>query len=166
MKKIKDVWLNYCSYILFAAITLLSFSCAVDTNEDMALGENVQNKPYAKYTLEGEVVNQKGKAVPNIRIIIGELERREYVEWMFLPNTTYTNDSGEFYYSNENASPPNRLRIIYQDIDRYGNIGIYKTDSLDLNMDNLEGGNGLWYAGEALRKVKIILEEKKNEENK
>ena len=76
----------------------------------------------------------------------------------------YSDANGEFSYLNNYAWPNSKLRVKYRAVDRNGNIGIYETGSVDVDMGELTGGTGLWYEGESSKEITITLKEKQPEE--
>ncbi|NDV57603.1 radical SAM-associated putative lipoprotein [Bacteroides sp. 519] len=160
MKTNREVWLKCYNYLLIGVLALLGFSCATDSVDGLV----EYGQPHAKYALKGKVINSKQEKVPNIQLIIGEVYKSSYTEWTYKPDTLFSDANGEFSYLNNYAWPNSKLRVKYRAVDRNGNIGIYKTDSVDVDMGRLEGGTDSWYEGEASKKITIILEEKETKE--
>lgn len=85
------------------------------------------------------------------RVIVKSVEKDA-----MLPDTLYTEETGEYLFKDDSAWPKMTYRVVCEDPD-----GIYKADSVDVKMTPT-GGDGNWYGGSDSKEVNFKLTKKKD----
>lgn len=122
-------------------------------------GESVEEygMPYVTYKLKGKVVNEEETPVRGIQLIVREADRIYGIPG----DTLYSDAAGEFFCE-KTVFPKSNLKVIYKDLREQSTV--YKTDSVEVNMENTPVRSGRWYSGEFSKEITIKLEEKKTDE--
>ena len=144
MIKYQLTLLKAVNWMLAGLLTMLGFSVASCDETAVEYGT-----PHAEYEVKGKVTDQSGEPIPGIEVRYGMIyrpmadpeERRDVYE------TSRTGVDGR-YQATFSAFPQRKMRIIATDVDGPEN-GSYQTDSVDVEIDPLEGGKGSWYEGKA-----------------
>lgn len=158
MKMSKKTWLNNCIWLLSCLVAFGGLAgCMADADNP---GESAieSELPYAKYEIKGQVENIRKEKLSNIQVVVKQLRMTSYNEWLNETDTLYTDRRGEFHYIDEHALAGTKCRVICNDIGKNGTNVVYKTDSINVEMDDATNGED-WYRGEVYREVTIILNE-------
>lgn len=159
MKNLQKNWIKVYNYFLVAILGLLGFS-GCDKVEEFAPEYGM---PHAKYELKGKVINSRKGLLSDMQVVVGEIENRELLKYVYYRDTLYTDSKGEFFYKDDYAWPGSKLRAKFTGIQKNGEISIYKPDSIDVDMGELTGASGNWYEGKASKEVTINVKEKEQE---
>ena len=149
MKKVKNVWLRCSAWLLNSILLLLGFS-SCDSN-----GSGMYGTPYATYSLKGKVVDAQKQSIPDIEVKI-KIGRGGDYHSQIAP--LKTNASGEFSFK-ENLTIDGKFRLVARDVDGTAN-GSFKSDSIEITMDKLSGGDGSWLQGSASKEDIVITLQK------
>ena len=136
MNRTNHFFLTFTNKILAGLLSLLGFSLAACDK----IGADEYGCPYADYEIKGKVVDENGKAINGIQVIIPDpFGNEEYTH----RDTLITNSAGEFV-----ARPV---------------VTTFGTD-ITFKIEDLTGGNDEWNYGNAQKNVTIKM--KQTVENK
>lgn len=138
--------------LLTGVLALLGFSLQGCSDDEPLL---MYGTPTATHRIKGKVVDSENKSqgLSNIQVVIIPGSEGYYAD------TLYTDRTGEFSYDRGGGTRKKR-RIIYEDTQN----GIFKKDSLDIELQQVEKGEG-WYQGVYEAEAMIEMEKKGEEEN-
>lgn len=149
MKKLRNQWLKCFNYLLSGVLLLLGLTSCLE-EEDGKYATVEYGIRYSKFAIKGKVVNEEKLAVPDIQLIVkGVIRNTSYSEYPLFIDTLYSDTSGEFEFKEAHDSPDIKYRIVHRDIDKEGNIRIYKTDTARVDMPDPATG---------IATVEIVLE--------
>ena len=131
MNRTNHFFLTFTNKILAGLLSLLGFSLAACDK----IGADEYGCPYADYEIKGKVVDDNGKAINGIQVIIPDpFGNEEYTH----RDTLITNRAGEFV-----ARPV---------------VTTFGTD-ITFKKEDLTGGNGEWNYGNAQKNVTIKMKQ-------
>jgi putative lipoprotein (rSAM/lipoprotein system) len=141
------------NWVLAGILSVLGFS---GCNKE-EFGPDEYGTPYASYTFRGQVTNEAGNTVKNIKIEIMEGQSGYYNA---IQNPILSNDDGSYYVSIE-TFPTDEFRIVFSDIDGTTN-GSYQNDTIPvkINKGDYSEGNGNWNYGSVEKEINQVLKEK------
>lgn len=159
MENIYRFILKGSNWILAGLLFMLGFnvvSCGV---------EDEYGSPYAEFRVKGKVTDMNGNPIGGVGITLKSTDDNKNLYplagdyEMVMPPLTQEDGSYDITF---NSFPEHSLRIIAEDIDGPEN-GPFKTDSIDVEVGDLEGGKS-WYMGKAqVNAPDIKLKEEKEE---
>ncbi|MDL2289784.1 radical SAM-associated putative lipoprotein [Paludibacteraceae bacterium OttesenSCG-928-F17] len=122
--------------------------------------------PHADFEIKGTIIDKENNsAISNIRII--RQTTREDTENYGYPDTTYTNDAGNFSFKfSEFSSNSADFSLTIEDIDGIENGGEFEEKTIEASFtksDQVRKKDG-WYEGGFLKKYTIELEQKETQE--
>lgn len=175
MKKLKQLWNRGMSYLLSTLLACLGFASC-----DSEKGENpmicMYGTPTATFAIKGKVVNESGKALSGIQVVVPSLEFGFVSRPGVIPDhpngtlplrdTLYTTDDGQFVWHGGAFNYDTvRYHLQFNDIRPVEDAPLYLPDSLKVTFlaTELKNGDGAWNRGYAEKKVEITLKEKKDE---
>ncbi|MDD2594689.1 MAG: radical SAM-associated putative lipoprotein [Bacteroidales bacterium] len=155
--KYKNVGVKGFSWFIFMILALSAISGCFYFDVDYPIGDS---SPIANYRITGNVSDENGNPIDNIRIVIGELYRNTQTNSAILyrPDTLYSDASG-FYMFSRDSVYVNGFRIIAKDIDGSANGGEFENDTVDVsNFQYIKDSNSsnIWYKGMAITENKNI----------
>lgn len=157
MDKTYRFYLSISNKILAGLLTLLGFSNTSCSPVDE------YGSPYATYEIKGKVVNEKGTAIPDIQVIIPAPDADNEEDQFFYRDTLSTNSSGEFNKQIGYGSfgEDVTFKIATKDIDGEANGGLFEDTVTDIafKKEDLKGGDGNWYFGNAKKDVTITMKQ-------
>ncbi|WP_278625143.1 radical SAM-associated putative lipoprotein [Parabacteroides gordonii] len=155
MDKTYRFYLSISNKILAGLLALLGFSNTSCSPVDE------YGSPYATYEIKGKVVNEKGTAIPDMQVIIPAPDADNEEDQFMYRDTLLTNSTGEFNKRLEVSSFGEDItfKIATQDIDGEANGGLFEDTVTEVafKKDDLKGGDGNWYAGNAKKDVTITM---------
>lgn len=156
MDKTYRFYLSISNKILAGLLTLLGLS-TTSCGSECEYGS-----PYATYDIKGKVVNEKGTAIPDMQVIIPAPDADNEEDLFVYRDTLLTNSTGEFNKRLEVGSFGEDItfKIATQDIDGEANGGLFEDTITEVafKKEDLKGGDGNWYAGNARKDVTITME--------
>lgn len=155
MGKTKKTWFTCFNALLSGILVLLGFAGCDKVFE----GRVEYGTPHAKYTLKAKVQNEKKQNLQGVKVLVKELHA-DKTAVAYGKDTLMTDVNGEITYEDSYAWPGTKFRVVHKDP-----TGVYKTDSVDVDMGELKEGKGNWYEGHAEKEITIILKEKIQEED-
>lgn len=157
MNKTYRFYLAVSNKILAGLLTLLglsTISCG---------GECEYGSPYTSYEIKGKVVNEKGTAIPDMQVIIPAPDADNEEDQFMYRDTLLTNSTGEFNKQLEVGSfgEDVTFKIATKDIDGEANGGLFEDTVTEVafKKEDLKGGDGNWYAGNARKDVTITMKQ-------
>ena len=122
--------------------------------------------PYADFEIKGTIIDKENNsAISNIRII--RQTTREDTENYGYPDTTFTNDAGNFSFKfDELSSNSADFNLTIEDIDGIENGGEFEGRTIDgsfTKSDQVKKDKG-WYKGGFLKEYTLDLEQKETQE--
>ena len=129
MKQIKKyLTMKWCAMIsaLLGALGFAATGCGDD-----AYDADLYGQPYAKFKIDGAVLNEEGKGVEGVKVYV----QRHYGD------TATTDQNGKYAFNANNLGGYRLLWVMAEDPS-----GVYAADSVGLS-PQYEGGDGDWYAG-------------------
>lgn len=155
MDKTYRFYLSISNKILAGLLTLLGLS-TTSCGSECEYGS-----PYATYDIKGKVVNEKGTAIPDMQVIIPAPDTDNEEDLFVYRDTLLTNSTGEFNKRLEVGSFGEDItfKIATQDIDGEANGGLFEDTVTEVafKKEDLKGGDGNWYAGNAKKDVTITM---------
>jgi hypothetical protein len=119
--------------------------------------------PTADWTVRGKVLDEQGKGVPGLQVILGNrYDNSEGViyDQNYWPLDTLTTGTDGTYQVDQGGFPINQLQVDIHDIDGEQNGGEYADVTLIVKDFEFEDGKG-WYEGHAEINVPDIVVKKK-----
>lgn len=154
MNRTNHFFLTFTNKILAGLLSLLGFSLAACDK----IGADEYGCPYADYEIKGKVVDDNGKTINGIQVIIPDpFGNEEYTH----RDTLITNSAGEF-----DARPvvttfgtDITFKITTKDIDGTDNGGAFEETITEVpfKKEDLKGGSGSWNYGSAQKEVTITM---------
>ena len=143
------------NWILAGLLSLLGFSVTSCGATDE------YGSPYAEYELKGKVTDMNGDPIQGIEINYGGIYKNvlspSHISEIYKSPQTQKDGSYDIKFED---SPMGIVRIIAKDIDGPEN-GSFETDSIDVKIEEFEGGKS-WFHGKAKVNIPDIkLKEKK-----
>ena len=143
------------NWILAGLLSLLGFSVTSCGATDE------YGSPYAEYELKGKVTDMNGDPIQGIEINYGGIYNNvlspSHISEIYKSPQTQKDGSYDIKFED---SPMGIVRIIAKDIDGPEN-GSFETDSIDVKIEEFEGGKS-WFHGKAKVSIPDIkLKEKK-----
>lgn len=155
MDKTYRFYLSISNKILAGLLTLLGLS-TTSCGSECEYGS-----PYATYDIKGKVVNEKGTAIPDMQVIIPAPDTDNEEDLFVYRDTLLTNSTGEFNKRLEVGSFGEDItfKIAIQDIDGEANGGLFEDTVTEVTFkkEDLKGGDGNWYAGNAKKDITITM---------
>ena len=155
MDKTYRFYLSTSNKILAGLLTLLGLS-TTSCGSECEYGS-----PYATYDIKGKVVNEKGTAIPDMQVIIPAPDTDNEEDLFVYRDTLLTNSTGEFNKRLEVGSFGEDItfKIATQDIDGEANGGLFEDTVTEVafKKEDLKGGDGNWYSGNAKKDVTITM---------
>lgn len=155
MDKTYRFYLSISNKILAGLLTLLGLS-TTSCGSECEYGS-----PYATYDIKGKVVNEKGTAIPDMQVIIPAPDADNEEDQFMYRDTLLTNSTGEFNKRLEVGSFGEDItfKIATQDIDGEANGGLFEDTVTEVafKKEDLKGGDGNWYAGNAKKDITITM---------
>ena len=137
------IWINSLIGAILSLLGIGTFSCGMYAC------------PYADLTLDGAVMDEKGKPLPGIQVVHrygwGDGAGTQY--WQPHADTLYTNDEGQFHRYVQRDFPNEYHMVIANDL-----TGKYESDSI-FSKVTYAGGHG-WYRGKAYITNVFLLKKK------
>lgn len=157
MDKTYRFYLSISNKILAGLLTLLGLS-TTSCGSECEYGS-----PYATYDIKGKVVNEKGTAIPDMQVIIPAPDTDNEEDLFVYRDTLLTNSTGEFNKRLEVGSFGEDItfKIATQDIDGEANGGLFEDTVTEVafKKEDLKGGDGNWYSGNAKKDVTITMKQ-------
>lgn len=157
MDKTYRFYLSISNKILAGLLTLLGLS-TTSCGSECEYGS-----PYATYDIKGKVVNEKGTAIPDMQVIIPAPDADNEEDLFVYRDTLLTNSTGEFNKRLEVGSFGEDItfKIATQDIDGEANGGLFEDTVTEVafKKEDLKGGDGNWYSGNAKKDVTITMKQ-------
>ncbi len=141
-------------------VTLLSFIAFVTGCENSIFPAAEYGMPHAHYNINGTVKSKSDqKPVQKIRVLI----ENENVNTLY-QDTFYTDSKGKFAVQYTEFPEEQSWHIRFQDVDGIENGSFSDKDtSIVFKPNELSGGDGDWYEGEATKSFTVFLEKKDND---
>lgn len=156
MNGIKHLLLSGTNKLLAGLLSLLGFSLAAC--DKMSTEE--YGCPHATFEIKGKVINEQGKAIPNIQVVIPDpfAEEEDY----FVYRDTLTTNSGGIFNAQLGFPYFGRdaiFKVKTEDIDGEANSGLFeeKTTEVAFKESDLKGASGNWNQGSARKEVTITM---------
>lgn len=125
----KFLTVKWCA-MLSSLLAMLGFAACGDGKNDI-LGPDLYGQPYAKFKVEGAVLNEDGKGIENVKVYV----REHYGD------TAVTDQQGKFEFNSTDIFPMRDFWVMAKDTKDN-----YETDSVNITT-NFEGGDGDWFSG-------------------
>lgn len=156
MNRTNHFFLTFTNKILAGLLSLLGFSLAACDK----IGADEYGCPYADYEIKGKVVDENGKAINGIQVIIPDpFGNEEYTH----RDTLITNSAGEFVARPVVTTFGTNItfKITTKDIDGTDNGGAFEETITEVafKKEDLTGGNGEWNYGNAQKNVTIKMKQ-------
>ena len=130
MNRIKNFFTAKWCALISALLGMLGFAACGDNNDFN--GSLLYGQPYAKFKVEGAVLNEDGSSVQGARVYVKE----------HYGDTTKTAQDGKFTFNAESICPYNYFWVMVEDPS-----GVYEKDSVKIDA-KFKGGDGdMWYNG-------------------
>lgn len=120
--------------------------------------------PTADWTVKGKVIDEQGKGVPGLQVILGnryEDSAEVIYDQNYWPLDTLTTGTDGMYGVDRGGFPINRLQVDIHDIDGEENGGEYADVTLIIKDFEFKDGDRSWYEGHAEINVPDIVVKKK-----
>lgn len=157
MIKAYHFYLSVTNKVLAGILTLLGFSM-VSCNTEEEYGS-----PYAEYEIKGKVVNEEGKAIPGIQVVLTETPSYTSSSYAYC-DTLQSGNKGEFNRNVGIHSVGNdqKFELRAKDIDGEDNGGLFEEETTEVlfKKEDLKGASGNWYYGKATKEVTIVMKNK------
>lgn len=157
MNKAYHFYLSVTNKVLAGILTLLGFSM-VSCNTEEEYGS-----PYAEYEIKGKVVNEEGKAIPGIQVVLIETPSNIHSSYAFC-DTLQSGSKGEFnkHIDILPVGYEQKFELRAKDIDGEDNGGLFEEETTELlfKKEDLKGASGNWYYGKATKEVTIVMKNK------
>lgn len=138
MDKAYHFYLSATNKILTGILMLLGFSM-ISCNHDDEYGS-----PYSTYEIKGKVVDEDGKAIPGIQVVL--IGTPSDITSSYMPCDTLQSDNkGEFHQNCEipfGGYEP-KWEIITKDIDGEQNGGLFEEKSTEVTISKKDMGEGM-----------------------
>ena len=145
MNRIKTfITAKWCA-LISALLGMLGFAACGDNNE--TYGPDLYGQPYAKFKVEGAVLNEEGTSVQSVKV---------YVKGHY-GDTTTTAQDGKFIIDAKSIWPYLSFWVMAED-----QSGIYEKDSVKIE-PKYEGGDHDWYSGSYSTTHNFTLKKKESE---
>lgn len=158
MDKAYHLLLSCTNKLLAGLLTLLGFSLASCEK----WGACEYGSPYAEYEIKGKVMNEAGETIPDIQVIIPDLNSKVDGQYLY-GDTLKTNNGGEFNAKIGLTSFGEAVtfKVITKDIDGEKNGGLFedKETEVAFKEEDLKGKSGNWYFGKAEKEVSITIKQ-------
>jgi len=141
-------------------------SCSEINNEDDPFKGMVAmyGTPSAQYSVKGKVVDEKGKAIQGLQVILGSRYYNSggviYDQNYFPIDTLTTDSNGIYQFDSGTVFPVQNLEVDVNDIDGTAGGGEFNSATTVVKDIEYKGGSG-WYRGKADIKVPDIKLKKK-----
>lgn len=148
MKKFYRSFIKGTNWALAGLMGLLGFACSDDSH----MAE--YGTPLATYKISGYVTNEKGEAVPDIKIEAVTSDR-------VADSPVLSSGSGHYSVVAASIGRSEQVDLFVSDIDKEAN-GLYQNDTIRVVINSEDyyfEGDG-WNRGEAAKQVNIVLKEK------
>lgn len=154
MNRTNHFFLTFTNKILAGLLSLLGFSLAACDK----IGADEYGCPYADYEIKGKVVDDNGKAINGIQVIIPDpFGNEEYTH----RDTLITNSAGEFIARPVVTTFDTDItfKITTKDIDGTDNGGAFEETITEVvfKKEDLTEGSGSWNYGSAQKEVTITM---------
>ena len=147
--------------VLTALLSMLGFSCSLNEPDEYGPIIAEYGAPYAGYIIKGQVTDEAGTPIQNIKTSLKTIEQFDNERYVFGMDSVQSDGSGAYllkYVGMQNRG----LKIIVEDIDGEGNGGEFLSDTLDIDYNKAvqtKEGKG-WYQGAYEIKQDVKLKKK------
>ena len=146
MNKIKQfITAKWCAMIS-ALLGMLGFAACGDNNE--TYGPDLYGQPYAKFKVEGAVLNEECTSVKSVKVYVKE----------HYGDTATTAQDGKFIFNAEDIVSASFFWVMAED-----QSGIYEKDSAKIDAKYEGGDNDMWNSGSYSTTHNFTLKKKESE---
>ena len=144
--RINRIW----RFLASTALGLLGFSSC----EWLGIGVCMYGEPHADFKAIGTVTDNSGKPVEGIRVAVQQHRHYENSESVIYDqndwydnDTLFTDSNGKYELVRSVFSAPNRVTIVFEDIDGEENGGEFEKAEVNPKVNQTKKGDKSWYGG-------------------
>ncbi len=169
MKKWNRRFVKGTNWALAGLLSLLGFSCSKENGGEMPLE---YGSPYATFSVSGKVMDESGKVLSGICVIVPDVVHVTASKASFVPSqpshrvpvrdTTYTSSKGTFEYT-YNGFPTDTVLVNmqFEDVSRHP---VYEKQERTAVFVSSEAKNGKgWDRGQIKKEVRVTLRKNNND---
>ena len=145
-KRINRIW----RFLASTALGLLGFSSC----EWLGIGVCMYGEPHADFKAIGTVTDSTGKPVEGIRVAVRQHRHYENSDSVIYDqndwydnDTLFTDSNGKYELMRSVFSAPNRVTIVFEDIDGEENGGEFEKAEANPKVTQTKKGDKSWYGG-------------------
>jgi len=158
-KSINRIW----RFLASTALGLLGFSSC----EWLGIGVCMYGEPHADFKAIGTVTDNAGKPVEGIRVAVQQHRHYEDSDSVFYDqndwydnDTLFTDSNGKYELMRSVFSAPNRVTIVFEDIDGEENGGEFEKAEVNPKVTQTKKGDKSWYSGAFQAEADVRLKKK------
>lgn len=145
------------------ALGLLGFSSC----NWLGIGVCMYGEPHADFKAIGSVTDQSGKPIEGIRVAVQQHRHYENSESVIYDqndwydnDTLFTDSEGKYELVRNVFSAPNKVTIVFEDVDGEGNGGEFEKAEANPKLTQTKKGDKSWYGGAFEAKADVVLKKK------
>ena len=144
--KLNRIW----KFLASTALGLLGFSSC----EWLGIGVCMYGEPHADFKAIGTVTDNAGKPVEGIRVAVQQHRHYENSDSVIYDqndwydnDTIFTDSNGKYELVRSVFSAPNRVTVVFEDIDGEENGGEFEKAEANPKVTQTKKGDKNWYSG-------------------
>ena len=144
--KLNRIW----KFLASTALGLLGFSSC----EWLGIGVCMYGEPHADFKAIGTVTDNAGKPVEGIRVAVQQHRHYENSDSVIYDqndwydnDTIFTDSNGKYELMRSVFSSPNRVTVVFEDIDGEENGGEFEKAEANPKVTQTKKGDKNWYSG-------------------
>ena len=158
--RIKRIW----RFLASTVLGLLGFSSC----EWLGIGLTMYGEPHADFKAIGTVKDEAGKPVEGIRVAVQQHRHYENSESVIYDqndwydnDTLFTDSNGKYELVRSVFSVPNRVTIVFEDIDGEENGGEFEKTEANPKVTQTKKGDKNWYGGAFQAEADVVMHKEK-----
>ena len=157
--KLNRIW----KFLASTALGLLGFSSC----EWLGIGVCMYGEPHADFKAIGTVTDNAGKPVEGIRVAVQQHRHYENSDSVIYDqndwydnDTIFTDSNGKYELMRSVFSSPNRVTVVFEDIDGEENGGEFEKAEANPKVTQTKKGDKNWYGGAFQAEADVRLKKK------
>ena len=157
--KLNRIW----KFLASTALGLLGFSSC----EWLGIGVCMYGEPHADFKAIGTVTDNAGKPVEGIRVAVQQHRHYENSDSVIYDqndwydnDTIFTDSNGKYELVRSVFSSPNRVTVVFEDIDGEENGGEFEKAEANPKVTQTKKGDKNWYGGAFQAEADVRLKKK------
>ena len=157
--KLNRIW----KFLASTALGLLGFSSC----EWLGIGVCMYGEPHADFKAIGTVTDNAGKPVEGIRVAVQQHRHYENSDSVIYDqndwydnDTIFTDSNGKYELVRSVFSAPNRVTVVFEDIDGEENGGEFEKAEANPKVTQTKKGDKNWYGGAFQAEADVRLKKK------